>query len=203
MCLVILGVFCSVVAYQPTEPGLFGVFMTPSEQHAASGSSVPYGVPAKPVCRYERGANEGNSDVMIVNGAASFAKHVVCASFERPVVVKVHSIHSKDSHALRPEFQQLALHYKNTISCVSVDLFQQCAGEQENYCLVVDLMNKLGITKIDLPLVMFFKNGTFYCPAHMPVPVLVGFCTGDFLVKQVEKKYFVDSFDMTKTSTSR
>lgn len=194
MCLMSLGIFCSVVAYQPTEPGLFGVFMNPSEQTSSIQKSV---------AMYEKGHNECDSAVMIVNGAASFSKHVVSESFCRPVVVKVHSIHSKDSLALRPEFQQVAHRYKNTVSCVSVDLFQQCAGSQENYRLIVELMNKLGITKIDLPLVMFFKNGTLYSPAHMQCPVLVGFCTADFLAQQIEKKYFIDSFDMTVTSTCK
>lgn len=193
ICLMSLCIVCAVGAYQPTEPGLFGVFINPSEQQRKP----------LPVAMYEKSLHGSDSAVLIVNGASSFAKHVISESFCRPVVVKVHSIHSKDSLVLRPVFQHVATQYKNTVSCVSIDLFQQCAGSQENYRLIVALMNKLGITKIDLPVVMFFKNGSLYCPAHMQCPILVGSCSADFLAQQIEKKYFIDSFDMTTTSTCK
>jgi len=179
-------------AYQIGEPGLFA-FISKGEAGAVDQSQrhMHHHQDDQMATKiYEKKSNGQKSNVMLINGLVQFNKQVIEASRFKPVVVKIHSIHSSDSQKIREPFQETAEKFKNMVSFVALDLFKQHADKQENYHLVGSLMASMKIYRIDLPVILFFRNGNLYSPLHASGAMLQGFYNRDDLSAVIQEKFF-------------
>ena len=137
-------------------------------------------------CVPENRENGRTSRVQLVNGKDAFQYHVLDQSQKKPAVVKFFS-DSADSARVKDHFQETADVFGDKINFFAVDIAAQNNGAPENQDIVAQLMMLLGITKVDLPLFFFFKNGNLCSPS----PMLQGFYTKENLEAFIKNKFFM------------
>lgn len=124
--------------------------------------------------------------VVQINGIAAFNKNVINASMLMPVLLNVCSAQSRDAKKVKSELQAVAKKFVGKIGCVSLDLF----SFHENYQIVLDLMHRQNIQKLDPPLFIFFYKGSLHATEKKPAAILHGFHTRENLESVIKQKFF-------------
>lgn len=176
LCVVYLG------SYQIHEGGMLDTFLP--------GHKPLYLKHKKPLLVYEKRSDGTASKVLYINGRDAFLQYVLDMSWRKPVVVLVHSAVSLDSKKMKDVFNSSADEYKDAVVFVSIDLLAVCNDKNENYEIVSHVMNSQNVNRIELPVILFFKDARLYTPQHLPTAILQGFYTQENLVKFVHDKYF-------------
>lgn len=135
---------------------------------------------------YENRDDGTPSGVVIVNGITAFNEVVLKGSVLKPVVVKIHSVKSTDSARSLPLFQEIAGECADKAVCVAMDLFATHKEQPENYQVILHIMAKFGINRLQLPTYLFYKNGKL----EDAQPVVYGFQTKEQLASLL-KRYSV------------
>jgi hypothetical protein len=132
---------------------------------------------------YENRDDGTPSGVVIVNGVTAFNEVVLKGSVLKPVVVKIHSVKSTDSTRSLPLFQEIAGECAEKAVCVAMDLFATHKEQPENYQVILHIMAKFGINRLQLPTYLFYKNGKL----EPTQPVAYGFQTKEQLVSLLKR----------------
>jgi hypothetical protein len=191
-------------SYQARESGLLDSLLP--------GHKPLYLQNKKPLIVYEKRSDGTISNVLYLNGRDAFLQYVLSSSYQKPVVVMVQSAVSLDSKKMKEVFHAVADEYKDAVVFVTIDLLARHDGLNQNYEIISSIMNSQNVNRIELPVMLFFKNAQLYTPQHLPTAILQGFYTKENLIKFVHDKYFpqkqddhvVDfQSDLTATVTSK
>lgn len=186
--------------YQPLEPdGLIGVLT----------AKTPVYLQKTALMRREHRQDGSVSRVFRINGRKEFERAVIASSSKRPVVLLILSSGSINEPKMQEVFFGVADMFKN-VSFVSMNVLDQHAGNPENSELITQFMLSQNLTRLELPMMLFFKNGSLYAPPHESTAILQGLYSKEYLVGFIHSKFFglqqpiikVDAQDLTTTPLS-
>lgn len=187
--------------YQPLEPdGLIGVLTAKDSLYARKPGRV----------RLVKRNDGSRSRVVSINGRQDFEQSVIVASIQRPVALLIYSDVGNDTKKMQVAFGDVADTFKNQVRFVSMDLLEKYQNVPENYQIIGELMTMQNITRVGLPIILFFKDGDLYAPANEPAMMLQGFNSKEHLTDFLRNKFFnvkktiIDATaqDLTHTSIS-
>lgn len=199
-----MSLFCSYVvldAYQPLEPdGLIGGMMATTPVYLKKSSHM----------RREKRKNGSTSRVIRINGREEFEQAVLASSTKRPVVLLVLSSTINEEARMQEVCHDVADMFKN-VSFISMNLLDQRVGVSENSEIITHFMLAQNLTRLELPLVLFFKDGELYAPVHESAVILQGFYSKEYLAGFIRSKFFnvqspiIDAHaqDLTRTPLHR
>lgn len=199
--IIIIVSFCEpklLNSYQPLEPdGLMGVLTAKTPVYLAKNKSI----------RIEKRNNGTMTSVRRINGREEFERAVIMSSLQKPVVVLAFSEGSADTAKMRQVYQDVADTFKGQVQFVSMDLLALRHGTSENHELIGHIMSMQNITRLQLPIVFFFKDGDLYAPEHESAIMLQGLYSKEHLAVFIHNKFFaaegpiIDSSvqDLTRT----
>ena len=191
-----IGVLPSMAAHQPGESlsesiieGQMSSQLNPVQSAVISDDQAFYDS-LKPEqeqqvsLSFEKGSDDKESDVLVINGVSQFYQGVIQHSKTKPVIVKICASNSQDSNKIKPIFQDTAKKMKDSVTFVAMDLFDRNEENPENYQIVIKLMLAAGVSRLALPTLLFFRDGRLV----KPDPVTQGFLPMDELAKTIEVK---------------
>ena len=185
--LLYIFLFSQSAAYQPDEGG--GLLTT------LTGKEKPAYLAKEPLPRvFEKNNHGQDSCVLRIEGSEQFKQFVL--ECPKPVVLLVWAPTSLDSLKMKPVFMQVAEGFKDQVQFVSMDLLFEQDKALPNYHIVAGIMQAQGITKIDIPLMVFLKNGSLFTPSYFPTAFLQGHDTAENLAQKVRAKFFPESMEM-------
>ena len=153
--LVLCGLLGNVLAYVPSFQPLMATITKFSQRQKSAGKPKDF----VPVHIEER------DGFACIDGVDAFEQAVVQASHARPVTVFFFAQRDEHSqklwHMLQPLVRELGSGADKKTDFVAVDIFQGSGEEQENqnYQIAVRCMESIGRPSMQLPVVVFFKDG--------------------------------------------
>lgn len=177
----VLALTSSVHAHQPLEPGgLVGSLVAQTPLYHQTHTPVSF----------EKHPDGSKTNVLSISGPEHFERYVIEPSMIKPVVVMMQSDLDSDNKSMREVFWHVAESLGDKVIFVSMKIFAQNEGVLENYDILVELMKRYNITKLELPFFLFFKDGDLYAPTHEPSVVLQGVYTKENLESFIANKFF-------------
>lgn len=150
--LLVYGILGSLQAYVPACQPLMPIITKFSQQNQKPKDFVPVSI-------------EERDGFACINGIDAFEQAVVQASHARLVVVFFFAqrdfLSQKMWHMLRPLVKEIGLGQGKKADFVAMDIFQSSGAESENqnYQIAVKCMESVGIASMQLPVMVFFKDG--------------------------------------------
>lgn len=179
--IVVLMLNSSVTAHQPLEPGgLVGALVAQTPLYHQTHTPISF----------EKRPDGSKTNVLSISGPEHFEQYVIEPSLVKPVVVMMQSDLDSDNKSMKEVFQAIADTFADRVICVSMKIFAQNEGVLENYDILVGLMKRYNITKLELPFFLFFKDGDLYAPTQEPSVMLQGVYTKENLEAFINNKFF-------------
>lgn len=154
----------------------------------------------KPV--FEKRSDGLASHVISVCGSEEFDHFVIETSLYQPVVVMVHADVNPKKHTMSTIVQDLADTFKDQVLFVSMWLFAQQNNEPGNYQIIGSLLQNYNIANVEMPLILFFKDGQLYTPEHEPSIILQGVYTKENLEVFIKNKFFKDPIQIMQNDAT-
>lgn len=162
--LLICGIFGGLKAYVPACQPLIPTVIKFSQQNKKSKDFIPVSI-------------ETRDGFACIDGIDAFEQAVVQSSHARLVVVFFFAqrdlLSQKMWQTLRPLVREIGFGKDKKADFVAVDIFQGSGADSENqnYQIAVRCMESVGMPSMQLPIMVFFKDGLM---CSSPRAILVG-----------------------------
>ena len=154
---ILFGLLSNAQAYvPPCQPLMTAITKFTQQYHSRAGIKSKDFVPVH---------IEKRDGFACIEGVEAFEQAVVQASHARPVLVFFFAQRDLQSqklwHTLQPLVKEMGSGEHKKTDFVAVDIFQGSGAELENqnYQIAIRCMESVGIASMQLPVVVFFKDG--------------------------------------------